>query len=70
MQQGPDGLQPSDGFLDNAMAPRPSFNDASPKGKCAHKCCRDKALNDEKSSRFDMRSLESSYFTIRGLKAN
>lgn len=33
MQQGPDGLAPRDGFLDNAMAPRPSFNDASPRGK-------------------------------------
>ncbi|KAF7543747.1 hypothetical protein G7046_g9936 [Stylonectria norvegica] len=29
MQQGPDGLQPSDGFLESAMAPRPSFNDTS-----------------------------------------
>lgn len=29
MQQGPDGLQPSEGFLDSAMAPRPSFNDRS-----------------------------------------
>lgn len=33
MQQGPDGLQPTDNFLVNAMAPRPSFNDASPRGK-------------------------------------
>lgn len=32
MQQTPDGLQPTDGFLENAMAPRPSFNDASPRG--------------------------------------
>ncbi|KAF5599815.1 lysophospholipase [Fusarium pseudoanthophilum] len=29
MQQGPDGLQPTDNFLENAMAPRPSFNDFS-----------------------------------------
>lgn len=29
MQQGPDGLQPTDNFLENAMAPRPSFNDRS-----------------------------------------
>lgn len=29
MQQGPDGLQPSEGFLESAMAPRPSFNDES-----------------------------------------
>jgi lysophospholipase len=27
MQNGPDGLQPSQGFMDSAMAPRPSFND-------------------------------------------
>jgi len=29
MQEGPDGLQPSEGFMDSAMAPRPSFNDRS-----------------------------------------
>lgn len=29
MQEGPDGLAPSDGFLDSAMAPRPTFNDMS-----------------------------------------
>ncbi|KAF4992786.1 hypothetical protein FDECE_13616 [Fusarium decemcellulare] len=29
MQQGPDGLQPTDNFLVNAMAPRPPFNDGS-----------------------------------------
>lgn len=29
MQEGPDGLQPSGGFLEAAMAPRPSFNDPS-----------------------------------------
>ncbi|KAH6611045.1 lysophospholipase [Trichoderma cornu-damae] len=29
MQEGPDGLAPSDGFLESAMAPRPTFNDAS-----------------------------------------
>ncbi|KAI5461140.1 asparaginase-domain-containing protein [Mariannaea sp. PMI_226] len=29
MQQTPDGLQPTGGFLENAMAPRPSFNDGS-----------------------------------------
>ncbi|KAH7318704.1 asparaginase [Stachybotrys elegans] len=29
MQPGPDGLQPSEGFLESAMAPRPSFNDPS-----------------------------------------
>lgn len=29
MQEGPDGLAPSDGFLDSAMAPRPTFNDFS-----------------------------------------
>ncbi|KAF4978698.1 hypothetical protein FZEAL_4967 [Fusarium zealandicum] len=29
MQQGPDGLHPTDNFLKNAMAPRPSFNDKS-----------------------------------------
>lgn len=33
MQQGPDGLQPTDNFLENAMAPRPSFNDFSNPGK-------------------------------------
>lgn len=33
MQPGPDGLQPSAGFLDNAMAPYPSFNDGKPKQK-------------------------------------
>lgn len=34
MQMGPDGLQPSKGFLESAMAPRPSFNDmSSPEGK-------------------------------------
>jgi L-asparaginase/Glu-tRNA(Gln) amidotransferase subunit D len=32
MQQGPDGLQPTDNFLENAMAPRPSFNDFSSPG--------------------------------------
>lgn len=33
MQEGPDGLQPSNGFLESAMAPRPSFNDqTSPSG--------------------------------------
>lgn len=29
MQEGPDGLQPSDNFLKHAMEPRPSFNDMS-----------------------------------------
>ncbi|KEY66184.1 hypothetical protein S7711_07641 [Stachybotrys chartarum IBT 7711] len=29
MQPGPDGLQPSERFLETAMAPRPSFNDSS-----------------------------------------
>ncbi|KYK56795.1 asparaginase [Drechmeria coniospora] len=29
MQEGPDGLTPSQGFLDSAMKPRPSFNDMS-----------------------------------------
>ncbi|KAK5993222.1 L-asparaginase [Cladobotryum mycophilum] len=29
MQEGPDGLQPSDGFLETAMAPRSTFNDMS-----------------------------------------
>ncbi|OAQ63466.1 lysophospholipase [Pochonia chlamydosporia 170] len=29
MQEGPDGLAPSEGFLDSAMAPRPTFNDMS-----------------------------------------
>lgn len=29
MQNGPDGLQPTQGFLESAMAPRPSFNDMS-----------------------------------------
>lgn len=33
MQDGPDGLQPTQGFMESAMAPRPSFNDASsPRG--------------------------------------
>lgn len=32
MQQTPDGLQPTSNFLENAMAPRPSFNDFGPKG--------------------------------------
>ena len=32
MQQGPDGLQPTDNFLENAMAPRSSFNDFSNPG--------------------------------------
>jgi L-asparaginase/Glu-tRNA(Gln) amidotransferase subunit D len=30
MQPTPDGLQPIGGFLESAMAPRPSFNDMSP----------------------------------------
>ncbi|OAA66839.1 lysophospholipase-like protein [Niveomyces insectorum RCEF 264] len=30
MRPSPDGLVPMDGFLAHAMAPRPSFNDASP----------------------------------------
>ena len=35
MQNGPDGLQPSQGFMDSAMAPRPSFNDqTSSDGEC------------------------------------
>lgn len=29
MQEGPDGLAPSDGFLESAMAPRTVFNDNS-----------------------------------------
>ncbi|KAL3957828.1 hypothetical protein ACCO45_008406 [Purpureocillium lilacinum] len=29
MQDGPDGLAPSGGFLESAMAPRPTFNDMS-----------------------------------------
>ncbi|KHN94623.1 L-asparaginase [Metarhizium album ARSEF 1941] len=29
MQEGPDGLAPSEGFLETAMAPRPTFNDMS-----------------------------------------
>lgn len=29
MQEGPDGLTPSEGFLESAMAPRPTFNDMS-----------------------------------------
>lgn len=34
MRPSPDGLQPIGGFLENAMAPRPCFNDgSSPKGK-------------------------------------
>ncbi len=33
MRPSPDGLVPMDGFLKNAMAPRPSFNDMSPSGK-------------------------------------
>ena len=34
MQNGPDGLQPSQGFMESGMAPRPSFNDmSSSKGK-------------------------------------
>lgn len=34
MQEGPDGLQPSDNFLEHAMEPRPSFNDMmTPKGE-------------------------------------
>lgn len=32
MQPSPDGLVPMTGFLQNAMAPRPSFNDASAPG--------------------------------------
>ena len=35
MQPSPDGLVPMTGFLQNAMAPRPSFNDASSPGKCS-----------------------------------
>lgn len=36
MQEGPDGLAPSDGFLESAMAPRPTFNDNSePNGEFA-----------------------------------
>lgn len=35
MQEGPDGLAPSDGFLESAMAPRTVFNDNSePSGEC------------------------------------
>ena len=33
MEQGPDGLTPSNNFLDRAMAPQPSFNDGQPKQK-------------------------------------
>lgn len=34
MRPTPDGLQPLGGFLENAMAPRPCFNDKSdPTGK-------------------------------------
>lgn len=29
MRPSPDGLQPIGGFLENAMAPRPCFNDKS-----------------------------------------
>lgn len=29
MQEGPDGLAPTDGFLESAMAPRTTFNDFS-----------------------------------------
>lgn len=36
MQEGPDGLAPSDGFLESAMAPRTVFNDNSePSGECS-----------------------------------
>ena len=34
MQPSVDGLVPVDGFLENAMAPRPSFNDMSERSKC------------------------------------
>lgn len=37
MQEGPDGLQPSDNFLEHAMEPRPSFNDMSIP-KCTSPC--------------------------------
>jgi lysophospholipase len=33
MQEGPDGLQPSERFLEMAMAPRPTFNDGSSPGE-------------------------------------
>lgn len=33
MQPSPDGLVPVNGFLEKAMAPFPSFNDQSPRGK-------------------------------------
>lgn len=37
MQEGPDGLAPSDGFLESAMAPRTVFNDNSePSGEYLH----------------------------------
>jgi lysophospholipase len=37
MQPSADGLVPMTGFLENAMAPRPSFNDhASPSGMSAY----------------------------------
>jgi len=33
MKPSPDGLVPMDGFLEHAMAPRPSLNDVSPPGR-------------------------------------
>jgi len=30
MRESPDGLVPAKGFLDEGMAPRPSFNDGEP----------------------------------------
>lgn len=38
MQPSSDGLVPMAGFLENAMAPRPSFNDASDPGIGAFFC--------------------------------
>lgn len=40
MQEGPDGLAPSDGFLESAMAPRTVFNDNSePSGEYKINLC-------------------------------
>src|SRR5450432_3154049 len=39
MRPSPEGLVPARGFLQEAMAPRPSFNDGSDGGELPHSYC-------------------------------
>lgn len=49
MQNGPDGLQPTEGFMEMAMAPRPDFNDpSSPSGVPALHCAMPMAPQDNR----------------------